>query len=87
LLSTGVSSNLIIPLGVYRIKELDTKKMEVALMCSQVMCHICKKPTWSGCGQHIEEALSNVAEQDRCQGHANDPKEPGFMSRLFGGKK
>ena len=56
-------------------------------MCSQVMCHICKKPTWSGCGQHIEEALSNVAEQDRCQGHANDPKEPGFMSRLFGGKK
>ena len=61
--------------------------MEVALMCSQVMCHICKKPTWSGCGQHIEEALSNVAKKDRCQGHANDPKEPGFMSRLFGGKK
>jgi hypothetical protein len=58
---------LTIPLGVYRIKELDTKKMEVALMCSQVMCHICKKPTWSGCGQHIEEALSNVAEQDRCK--------------------
>jgi len=41
--------------------------MGVALMCSQVMCHICKKPTWSGCGQHIEEALSNVAEQDRCK--------------------
>jgi len=41
--------------------------MGVALMCSQVICQNCKKPTWSGCGQHIEEALSNVAEQDRCK--------------------
>jgi len=41
--------------------------MEVPLMCSQVMCHTCKKPTWSGCGEHIEEALSNVPEQDRCK--------------------
>ncbi len=36
-------------------------------MCSQVTCHVCKKATWSGCGQHIEEALSGVAEADRCK--------------------
>jgi hypothetical protein len=41
--------------------------MEVALMCSQVMCQSCKKPTWSGCGEHVEEALGNVPEQDRCK--------------------
>lgn len=35
-------------------------------MCSQVTCHICKKATWSGCGEHIEQALAGVAEADRC---------------------
>jgi len=36
-------------------------------MCSQVICANCRKPTWSGCGEHIEEALFDVAEKDRCQ--------------------
>jgi len=35
-------------------------------MCSKVTCEICKKATWSGCGEHIEEALKGVAEADRC---------------------
>jgi hypothetical protein len=35
-------------------------------MCSKVTCEICKKATWSGCGEHIEEALEGVAEADRC---------------------
>jgi hypothetical protein len=53
-------------------------------MCSRTTCRKCGKPTWSGCGNHIETALKGVAKKDRCQGHANDPKEPGFMSKLFG---
>jgi len=56
-------------------------------MCSAVTCNTCGKATWSGCGQHIEEALAGVAKKDRCQGHKNDSKEPGLISRLFGGKK
>ena len=56
-------------------------------MCSKVMCNKCQKPTWSGCGEHIEQALVGVALKDRCQGHENDPKEPGLISRLLGGKK
>ncbi len=36
-------------------------------MCSPVTCNSCKKTTWSGCGQHIEEALAGVPEQDRCK--------------------
>jgi len=56
-------------------------------MCSAVTCNTCAKATWTGCGQHIEEALAGVAMKDRCQGHENDPKEPGLISRLFGGKK
>ena len=35
-------------------------------MCSKVTCDICKKATWSGCGEHIEDALQGVAEADRC---------------------
>jgi hypothetical protein len=35
-------------------------------MCSKVICRNCIKPTWSGCGEHIEEALAGVALEDRC---------------------
>ena len=56
-------------------------------MCSRTTCRKCGKPTWSGCGNHIEQALQGVAKKDRCQGHANDPVEPGFFAKLFGGKK
>ena len=38
-------------------------------MCKRVTCEICEKPTWYGCGLHIEEALEGVPEAERCQGH------------------
>ena len=37
-------------------------------MCSKVTCEICKKATWSGCGEHIEEALEGVAEYEKAIG-------------------
>ncbi|MFM9014853.1 MAG: hypothetical protein ACKOPV_00025 [Candidatus Nanopelagicus sp.] len=46
-------------------------------------CKKCGKPTWSGCGNHIEEALQGVPTSQRCPGHENDPKVPGFFSKLF----
>ena len=52
-------------------------------MCSLVSCKICKKPTWSGCGEHIEEALAGIAIADRCPGHAGEVKKVGILSRLF----
>jgi hypothetical protein len=63
-------------------------------MCARTTCRTCGKPTWSGCGQHVESALSGVPKADRCQGHARaattatDPadKRGGFLSRLFGGQ-
>lgn len=36
-------------------------------MCSRVTCAVCKKATWSGCGEHIESALAGVPEADRCK--------------------
>jgi len=35
-------------------------------MCKQITCPKCTKPTWEGCGEHIEEALFDVALADRC---------------------
>jgi hypothetical protein len=35
-------------------------------MCSRVTCETCGKPTWTGCGLHIDEALDGVATADRC---------------------
>ena len=56
-------------------------------MCSQITCNLCSKATWSGCGNHIEEALAGVLEQDRCQGHHNDRVKRGFFSKIFGKKE
>jgi hypothetical protein len=61
-------------------------------MCARTTCRSCGKPTWSGCGQHVEQALRGVPKADRCQGHARTaaqpdaPKSGGFLSRLFGGE-
>ena len=52
-------------------------------MCSKVICRQCKKPTWSGCGEHIEEALFGIAEADRCQGHEGQVQKSGIFSKLF----
>ncbi|KAI8985455.1 hypothetical protein BDB01DRAFT_850031 [Pilobolus umbonatus] len=44
-------------------------------MCAKVTCTKCQKPTWAGCGQHIEEALENVPVEERCQC-------PGLFARI-----
>lgn len=63
-------------------------------MCSRITCRTCGKPTWSGCGQHVESALAGVPKSQRCQGHAPAATPPSegaerkgsFLSRLFGGE-
>ena len=29
-------------------------------MCRKVTCEKCGKPTWAGCGQHVEQTLKDV---------------------------
>ena len=67
-------------------------------MCARTTCRTCGKPTTSGCGNHVEQALAGVPKAQRCQGHARGaaPKQAattvapqksgGFLSRLFGGE-
>jgi len=56
-------------------------------MCSRVQCKTCGKPTWQGCGLHIEQALEGVALDERCHcapSVKTPTKASGLLARLFG---
>lgn len=36
-------------------------------MCRVVQCEKCQKPTWAGCGAHIEQVLGHVPKAQRCR--------------------
>jgi hypothetical protein len=40
-------------------------------MCSRVTCSVCGKATWAGCGQHVEDALRGIPEDQVCAGHVD----------------
>ena len=41
-------------------------------MCQAVKCSKCGKPTWAGCGAHVEQVLGHVPKAKRCQGHQRE---------------
>lgn len=62
-------------------------------MCRRVNCPTCGRPTWAGCGAHIEQALAGVPKDERCQcqesGNQHETPSPETVSpswfkRLFG---
>lgn len=44
------------------------------IMCMKIECAKCDKPTWKGCGKHIEQALKDVPAEERCQCPKDLPK-------------
>lgn len=44
-------------------------------MCQRVQCNQCGKPTWVGCGAHVEQVLGDVPEQDRCHCSEEESEE------------
>lgn len=57
-------------------------------MCMRAKCQVCGKPTWSGCGAHIEQALAGVPHNERCQCKAaqksSAPAGQAPKGKLFG---
>jgi len=45
-------------------------------MCWKETCCSCGKPTWNGCGSHIESALRGVDNNDRCPNWKKGAKKP-----------
>lgn len=35
-------------------------------MCFQVECSSCRRPSWAGCGNHIDGCLRDVKMEERC---------------------
>lgn len=53
-------------------------------MCRRVECRTCGKPTYAGCGQHVEQVLGGVPKSQRC--HCT-PKTGGasrILRKIFG---
>ncbi|MBI4932768.1 MAG: hypothetical protein HY828_02745 [Actinobacteria bacterium] len=65
-------------------------------MCRRTTCRKCGKPSWAGCGAHIERVLADVPKLERCRCHeaprvaagksttkaAAAPAEPSTMGRF-----
>jgi hypothetical protein len=45
-------------------------------MCRRVDCPKCGRPTFAGCGLHVEQVLGNVPPDQRCRCRDEQPKEP-----------
>ena len=61
-------------------------------MCRGVRCSKGGKPTFAGCGMHVEEVLGDVPSDQRCRCHeeaskstAKSTETPAFFRRLLGG--
>lgn len=58
-------------------------------MCRRVTCDRCGKPTYTGCGAHIEQVLAGVPKPERCQCKeaATPAAESGsWFRKILGGK-
>ncbi|NNN08934.1 MAG: hypothetical protein HKL85_07045 [Acidimicrobiaceae bacterium] len=60
-------------------------------MCRRITCSKCGRPTWAGCGQHVEQVLGGVPKSKRCNcaetGMDSKVKKAltqGWLSRIFG---
>jgi len=48
-------------------------------MCQRVTCSTCGKPTFRGCGRHVEEVLGDVKPDARCK--CREQTGPGSETR------
>ncbi len=60
-------------------------------MCQRITCHTCGRPSFSGCGKHVESVLRDVPVDERCRCREEPRQAPsskkaavGFLDKLFG---
>jgi hypothetical protein len=55
-------------------------------MCSPATCRACGKPSYTGCGQHVERVLGHVPAHQRCRCTAQQKQAalpPSLYATLF----
>jgi len=45
-------------------------------MCRKVQCRTCGKPTFAGCGKHVEQVLGHIPPAERCKCAEKQDKKP-----------
>jgi hypothetical protein len=45
-------------------------------MCRRIDCSKCGRPTFAGCGAHVEQVLGNVPPAERCRCREERAAEP-----------
>ncbi len=58
-------------------------------MCQRVSCPSCNKPSYVGCGRHVEQVLSDVPAEQRCRcreerAASGGKPERSLLERVFG---
>jgi hypothetical protein len=43
-------------------------------MCRRVECRQCARPTYAGCGMHVEQVLGDVPKAERCRCREAKPR-------------
>ncbi len=55
-------------------------------MCTRVRCSDCGKPSFVGCGRHVEQVLGDVPRESRCKCNEHQQTEQrsgSILDRLF----
>lgn len=66
-------------------------------MCQRIVCSKCGRPSYAGCGAHVEQVLRDVPPADRCKcreakaktaenagaPRAGSDEQPSWLQRLF----
>jgi hypothetical protein len=45
-------------------------------MCRRVQCPTCDRPTFAGCGAHVDQVLADVPAGERCRCDAQAAAQP-----------
>lgn len=58
-------------------------------MCSRITCNTCNKPSYAGCGAHVEMVLADVPKADRCKCREEKSKgkqegSASILDKIFG---
>lgn len=53
-------------------------------MCRAITCKTCNRPTWAGCGAHVEQVLGHIPPSDRCQCRADAKAGGGVVDAIKG---
>jgi hypothetical protein len=52
-------------------------------MCQRAKCSSCGKPSYVGCGAHVEQVLGDVPPEKRCRCGESKRTERGGVGSLF----